>query len=163
MAKLPFDLQIEDIEKIADILEEKKLSKVLLADDEAGFRIEICAKEMPPMPPMPPMNAPMSMAQMPAVVPAAPTPAAAVEAAPAKVEGNAVKSPIVGTYYERPAPDKAPFVTVGSTVKQGDVVMIIESMKLMNEVRSDFDGVVKEILVKNGDAVEFDQPIMIIG
>ena len=62
----------------------------------------------------------------------------------------------------KPGPDKAPFVEVGSTVKKGDVLMIIESMKLMNEVQSEFDGVVKEILVSDGTAVEFDQPVMII-
>lgn len=78
-------------------------------------------------------------------------------------EGNLVKAPIVGTFYSAPAPDKEPFVTVGKQVKKGDTIMIIESMKLMNEVQSEFDGVVKEILVKNGDAVEFDQPVMIIG
>ena len=76
--------------------------------------------------------------------------------------GNIVKAPIVGTYYAAPGPDKAPFVEVGKKVKKGDVLMIIESMKLMNEVQSDFDGVVKEILIQNGTAVEFDQPVMII-
>lgn len=76
--------------------------------------------------------------------------------------GNIVKSPIVGTFYSAPAPDKPPFTEVGKTVKKGDVLMIIESMKLMNEVTSEFDGVVKEILVKDGQAVEFDQALMVI-
>jgi acetyl-CoA carboxylase biotin carboxyl carrier protein len=76
--------------------------------------------------------------------------------------GNVVKSPIVGTFYASPAPDKPPFAPVGSTVKKGDVIMIIESMKLMNEVNSEFDGVVEKVLVNNGDTVEFDQEIMII-
>ncbi|CDE30869.1 acetyl-CoA carboxylase biotin carboxyl carrier protein [Ruminococcus sp. CAG:403] len=73
-----------------------------------------------------------------------------------------VKAPLVGTYYAAPSPDQKPFVQVGDTVKKGDVILIIESMKLMNEVQSDFDGVVKEILVQNGDGVEYDQPLMII-
>ena len=73
-----------------------------------------------------------------------------------------IKSPIVGTYYSAPGPDKAPFVEVGKQVKKGDVIMIIESMKLMNEVKSEFDGTVKKILVENGSAVEYDQPVMII-
>lgn len=90
---------------------------------------------------------------------AAPT-AAPVAAAAATKPGNIVKSPIVGTFYAAPAPDKAPFVTVGKQVKKGDVIMIIESMKLMNEVQSEFDGTVEEIMVANGEAVEFDQPIM---
>ena len=73
-----------------------------------------------------------------------------------------VKAPLVGTYYAAPSPDQKPFVQVGDTVKKGDVILIIESMKLMNEVQSDFDGVVMDILVLNGDGVEYDQPLMII-
>ena len=76
--------------------------------------------------------------------------------------GNIVKAPIVGTYYRSASPDKPPFVKIGDKVKKGDVIMIIESMKLMNEVQSEFDGVVERILVADGQAVEFDQPIMII-
>ena len=72
------------------------------------------------------------------------------------------QAPLVGTFYAAPSPDQPPFVQVGDTVKKGDVVLIIESMKLMNEVTSDVDGVVQEILVKNGDAVEYDQPLMIL-
>ena len=86
-------------------------------------------------------------------------------AAPAADEangGNIVKAPIVGTYYRSPSPDKPPFVKIGDKVKKGDVIMIIESMKLMNEVQSEFDGVVERILVTDGQAVEYDQPIMII-
>ena len=86
---------------------------------------------------------------------------------PAKAEtetfsGNVVKSPIVGTFYAAPSPEKPAFVKVGDKVKKGDVIMIIESMKLMNEIQSDFDGVVDKILVSDGQAVEYDQPIMII-
>ena len=77
--------------------------------------------------------------------------------------GSVAKAPIVGTFYAAPSPDSEPFVKVGDTVKKGDVIYIIESMKVMSEIQSDFDGVVKEILVNNGDSVEFDQPIMIIG
>lgn len=77
-------------------------------------------------------------------------------------EGNVVRCPIVGTFYASPSPDKPPFVNVGDRVSKGDVLMIIESMKLMNEIQSEFDGVVQSILVSNGQAVEYDQPIMII-
>ena len=77
--------------------------------------------------------------------------------------GNIVKSPIVGTFYASPSPDADPFVSVGDKVKKGDTIYIIESMKVMNEVQSEFDGVVKEVCVNSGDAVEFDQTIMIIG
>ena len=76
--------------------------------------------------------------------------------------GNVCTSPIVGTFYAASAPDKEPFVSVGSQVHKGDVIYIIESMKVMSEVTSEFDGKVKEICVNNGEAVEYGQPIMII-
>lgn len=76
------------------------------------------------------------------------------------LKGNLVRSPIVGTYYNAPAPGKPPFVSVGQNVKKGDVLMIIESMKLMNEIQSEFDGVIAEIMVADGTAVEFEQPLM---
>lgn len=79
-----------------------------------------------------------------------------------EMRGNVVKSPIVGTFYAAPAPDKAPFIETGSKVKKGDVLFIIESMKLMNEVTSELDGTVRGIHVKNGDAVEYGQPILTI-
>ena len=89
--------------------------------------------------------------------------AQAAEQAKPAVSGKEVKAPIVGTFYAAPSPTEAPFVSVGDRVKKGDTIFIIESMKVMNEVQSEFDGVVKEILVESGDAVEFDQTVMIIG
>lgn len=74
--------------------------------------------------------------------------------------GNLVTSPIVGTFYEAPSPDKPPFVKVGQRVKKGDVLFIIESMKLMNEVLSDFDGLVAEILVHNAQPVEYGEAVL---
>lgn len=82
-------------------------------------------------------------------------------AAPAPT-GNIVKAPIVGTFYASASPNDKPFASVGQTVKAGDVIFIIESMKVMNEVKSEFSGTVTTINVKNGEAVEFDQPVMII-
>jgi acetyl-CoA carboxylase biotin carboxyl carrier protein len=79
-----------------------------------------------------------------------------------ETSGNIVKSPIVGTFYAAAAPDKPAFVTVGSKVKKGDVLCVIESMKLMNEIQSDFDGEVVEIKVENSQGVEYGQPLMII-
>lgn len=86
----------------------------------------------------------------------------AVEQPAPQPTGTVVKAPIVGTYYSSPAPDKPPFVSVGQAVKKGDVLFIIESMKLMNEVQSDCDGVVREIIANNGQAVEYGQPILIL-
>ena len=77
-------------------------------------------------------------------------------------EGMIVKSPLVGTFYAAPAEDAAPFVSVGDLVKKGQTLAIVEAMKLMNEIESEYDGTVKAILVKNGDLVEFDQPMFVI-
>ena len=149
---------LDTISSLADIINDKELSEITIT--EGGRTITIKGKKcvpapimgMPPIPPMPPMGA------------GAPAPAQETPS-PAKDEangGNIVKAPIVGTYYRSPSPDKPPFVKIGDKVKKGDVIMIIESMKLMNEVQSEFDGVVERILVTDGQAVEFDQPIMII-
>ncbi|MBR6069724.1 MAG: acetyl-CoA carboxylase biotin carboxyl carrier protein [Ruminococcus sp.] len=146
---------LDTISSLADIINDKELSEITIT--EGGRTITIKGKKCVPapvmgMPPMPPMGA------------GAPAPAQEAPS-PAKDEangGNIVKAPIVGTYYRSPSPDKPPFVKIGDKVKKGDVIMIIESMKLMNEVQSEFDGVVERILVTDGQAVEFDQPIMII-
>ena len=105
-------------------------------------------------------SAPVEMiapAQIPAAAPAAETADAAEE-----ISGNTVKSPLVGTFYSASSPDAAPYVQVGDTVKKGQVLGIVEAMKLMNEIESEYDGIVKAILVKNGDLVEFDQPMFVI-
>ena len=78
-------------------------------------------------------------------------------------EGNVVKSPLVGTFYSASSPDSAPFVKVGDTVKKGQVLGIVEAMKLMNEIESEFDGVVKEIQIENEQVVEYGQPLFVIG
>ncbi len=144
-----FNTDLDTVSKLADIVNEKDLGEITIACGDNMITIK--GKKCPPPPPMG------------GIAPAAANiPAAQPEAKPAVTEGNVVKAPIVGTFYAASAPDKPPFVTVGKQVKKGDVLMIIESMKLMNEVQSDFDGVVSEILVKNGEAVEYDQPIMII-
>ena len=158
MGRLPFDLEIEDISALADIINEKDLGEIRLEDEDIGAKIVIKGRPVPPPSPMQPVFS----ALMPSQAAEAPEKAEtkAVEQAP---EGETVKAPVVGTYYSAPAPDKPPFVQVGQKVKRGDIVMIIESMKIMNEIPCPVDGTVKKLLVKNGEAVEFDQPIMIIG
>ena len=89
--------------------------------------------------------------------------AAAAEAAPAEPTGHVVKSPMVGTFYRSSAPGSAPFVEIGSVVKEGDTVCIIEAMKLLNEIDADASGTIRQVLVENGQAVEFGQPLFIIG
>ncbi len=80
-----------------------------------------------------------------------------------KNQGNIVKSPMVGTFYAKPSPESEPFVEVGKTVKKGDILCIVEAMKLMNEIESEFDGKIKEILVKDGEMVEYGKPLFRIG
>lgn len=80
-----------------------------------------------------------------------------------QAEGNVVKSPLVGTFYSASSPDAEPFVKVGDSVKKGQVLGIVEAMKLMNEIESEFDGVVKEIQIENEQVVEYGQPLFVIG
>ena len=153
------NLTFEEINKLADKVENGKLSKVKIKNGDCEIVIEKEIKGSPVMPMIPPPSMGMAVG----TAPASPSVSQEQPEAEKEISGNIVKAPIVGTYYSKPGPDKASFVEVGKTVKKGDVLMIIESMKLMNEVQSAFDGVVKEILVSDGAAVEYDQPIMIIG
>jgi len=105
---------------------------------------------------------PAAAAPVAASAPAAPAATAQVPSAPAEPVGHQVKSPMVGTFYRAPNPEAPEFVKVGDTVKVGQTLCIIEAMKLLNEIESDKDGVVKEVLVENGQGVEFDQPLFVI-
>ena len=98
----------------------------------------------------------------PAAPPAA-VPAPAAAEGDAGQEGHVVKAPMVGTFYRSPSPDAKPFVEVGQAIKEGDTICIIEAMKLMNEIEADASGVVKAILVENGQPVEYGQPLFILG
>lgn len=148
------DFEIDSLNTIAKIIKDNDLGKVKIKNGD--FEICVEAKTCPPPPPMVSASAP----------PVSAVPAETVKENENTVasapSGNVCKSPIVGTFYAASAPDKEPFVTVGKEVHKGDVLYIIESMKVMSEITSEFDGKVKEICVNNGDAVEFGQPIMII-
>ncbi len=144
---------IEYIEKLAKVLADGSLTEISLEDGEQAITIR---KDM--------------IAGTPIVAAAAPAPQAVQAApqaatAPAKEEvkrGKPLTSPMVGTFYKSPSPDAKPFVEVGQTVKQGDVVCIVEAMKLMNEIESEFSGTITEICVENGQPVEFGQVLMYI-
>lgn len=152
----PIEDTIECIEALAEIVKKNDLGKIKISTEDIDIVIE--GKRCPP--PMPaPAPIPV-MAGVPAGVPEA-APAAEASSKPAEqVSGNIVTSPIVGTFYASPSPDKPPFVKVGDTVNAGDVVCIIESMKLMNEINSEFSGKVAEIYAKNGEPVEFGQKLI---
>ena len=149
-------VDLETIEKLADIVAAKELGEITIADGEKYITVK--GKKCPP--PMPLAGAPV--AASPAISAAAPAAPAETPAVSQKPAGKSIKAPLVGTFYAAPSPDQPPFVQVGDTVKKGQVLGIVEAMKLMNEIESEYDGTVKAILVKNGDLVEFDQPMFVI-
>ena len=145
-------LTLEQVYELMDKLVSTGFGEVEI--EAEGVKVKLKAKE-------PKQQVVQAVSAAPAVsAAAAPAPAAAAPSEEKELSGKIIKSPIVGTFYQASAPDKEPFVRVGDTVRKGDVVFIIESMKLMNEVASDYDGTVAEVLVENGQPVEFGQPIL---
>lgn len=150
-------MDIRKIKKLIELLEESNIGELEIREGEETVRISRNGV-------MPMMAAPMAYAThapMPAAAPAAPV-AEVAPAAPVAPSGHAVCSPMVGTFYRAPSPDSPPFVEVGQSVKVGDVLCIVEAMKMMNQIESDKAGVIKAILVDEGSPVEFDQPMFTI-
>ena len=148
---------IEYIEKIAKIIDETSLTEISLEDGDQAITIRKDVVTATPVVAAAPAPVAVATAAQPAVTASEPT--------PAKEEvkrGKALTSPMVGTFYKAPSPDAKPFVEVGQTVAQGDVVCIVEAMKLMNEIESEFSGKVVEICVEDGQPVEFGQVLMYI-
>ena len=139
-------MNLEFIQKLADLVADKNLGEITVQNGDSTITVK--GKKA---------AAQTVVESLPVAAAAAPLAAAPAVAAPA---GKFVKAPIVGTFYAASAPDQPPFVKVGDQIKKGDVLFIIESMKLMNEVQSEIEGTVAEILVGNGEAVEYDQPIL---
>ncbi len=162
MSKILNMIEFEDIEKLAALVKEKDLEEISL-EVHNGQSITIKGKKCPP--PAPVQAAPMLPAGMPAVSPAVNQAMTAPidTPVPETIKGTPVKAPIVGTFYSKPRPDASPFVTVGSKVKKGDILYILETMKVMNEISAECDGVVSKILAADGDALEYGQTVMIIG
>ena len=154
-------MDIRKIKKLIELLEESNIGELEIKEGEESVRIARNSGTVQYV------NAPMQgYAQAPAQQAAAPAPAAApVAAAPvaaAAPTGHSIKSPMVGTYYGAPAPGSPNFIEVGKAVKVGDVICIIEAMKMMNQIQADKAGVIEAILVQDGNPVEFDQPLVII-
>ena len=153
-------MDLRKLKKLIDLVEESGISELELTEGEEKVRISrnqpgVAQGTMHYQPYMQ-MAAP--------VAPAAQAPVAApAEAAPAAIEGHVVKSPMVGTFYRSPSPESKVFIDVGSTVAVGDTLCIIEAMKLLNEIEADQAGVIKAILVENGQPVEYGEPLFIIG
>ena len=145
---------VEYIEKLAKVLADTSLTEISLEDGEQAITLR---KDLPVV-----ASAPV-VAAAPVAAPQVQAPAQQPQAPQAEVKkGKAVTSPMVGTFYSAPAPDADAFVKVGQTVKKGDVVCIVEAMKLMNEIETEFAGKVLEICVQDGQPVEFGQVLMYI-
>ncbi|MCG7539030.1 acetyl-CoA carboxylase biotin carboxyl carrier protein [Pseudoalteromonas sp. CO348] len=152
-------MDIRKIKKLIELVEESGIAELEITEGEESVRINRHSSAPVYAQPQQYMAAPAAPA------PAAPTAAPAVEAAPAESSapaGHQVKSPMVGTFYTASSPTAAAYVEVGSKVNVGDTLCIVEAMKMMNQIESDKAGVVKAILVENGEPVEFDQPLFII-
>ena len=147
------------IDQLAKIIADNELTEISLEDGNQAITIRKDLPEVVSAGVAMPVTAPVQ--QAPASAPAAAVAPKAESVEPAK-KGNPVVSPMVGTFYSKPAPDKEAFVKVGDTVSSGDVVCIIEAMKLMNEIETEFSGKVVEICVEDGQAVEYGQTIMYI-
>lgn len=150
--------------EIADVMEDRGLTRVRVEEpDGTAVELERASAAQPVAVPMPMPSAMAAPAAAPATAPVAPEPAAQAPAAAPEPKGTEVTAPMVGVFYAAPAPGDEPFVHVGSKVKAGETLCIIEAMKVLNEVTAEADGEVLEICVADGDLVEFGSCLMRIG
>ena len=154
-------MDLRKLKKLIDLVEESGISELELTEGEEKVRI---SRNLPQAQGTVHYAQPYIQQAQPAQAAPAATPAAdAAPAAAPAIEGHVVKSPMVGTFYRSPSPESKSFVDVGSSVNVGDTLCIIEAMKLLNEIESDHAGVIKAILVENGQPVEYGEPLFIIG
>ncbi len=153
-------MDLRKLKTLIDLVAESGIAELEITEGEGKVRIVKFSQTLQPVayhhPEAGVPAAPVAQAAAPAA------PATAAEAAPV-IQGHVVKAPMVGTFYRAPNPGAAPFIDVGATVKEGDPLCIIEAMKLLNEIEADKSGVIKEILVENGEPVEYGQPLFVIG
>jgi acetyl-CoA carboxylase biotin carboxyl carrier protein len=148
-------MDLRKLKTLIELVENSGIAELELTEGEEHVRISRSSSVAAPMQ--------QYYAAAPQAAPAAAPVAAATPAAPAVPEGHVVKSPMVGSFYRSPSPGAKSFVDIGQNVNEGDTLCIIEAMKLLNEIEADKSGVIKAILVENGQAVEFGQPLFIIG
>ena len=151
-------MDIRKIKKLIELVEESGITELEVQEEEGTVRISRAAPAVAPAA-IQYAAAPVAPAAAPAAAPVAAAPA---EAPVAEISGHQVRSPMVGTFYRSPSPEAKAFVEVGQIVKVGDALCIVEAMKMMNRIEADKAGVVKAILVNDGEAVEFDQPLIVI-
>jgi acetyl-CoA carboxylase biotin carboxyl carrier protein len=146
-------MDLRKLKKLIDLVEQSGIAELEITEGEERVRIARVGAQGPAQIIAPPVVA----------GPQVTAPATVTAAAAAEPEGHVVKSPMVGTFYRAPSPNAQAFVEVGSQIKEGETLCIIEAMKLLNEIESDKTGVVKAILIENGQPVEFGEPLFVIG
>ena len=149
-------MDLRKLKTLIDLVSESNVSELEITEAEGKVRI-VKSSGAPLV-----MQQPVAMVAAPAAAPAGAPAAPAADAAPAAPAGHAVKSPMVGTFYRSASPGAKPFVELGSVVKEGETICIIEAMKILNEIEADKSGTVTKILSENGQAVEYGQPLFII-
>jgi acetyl-CoA carboxylase biotin carboxyl carrier protein len=150
-------MDLRKLKKLIDLVQESGIAELEITEGEEKVRILKGGGAVAPATPAALSDTALARESI-----KPPTPAPAAHEPEAAPEGQLVKAPMVGTLYRSPSPDAKPFVEVGQAVKKGDTVCIIEAMKLMNEIETDVSGVVKAILVENGQPVEYGQPLFVI-
>ncbi len=156
-------MDIRKVKKLIELLEESNIDEIEIKEGEESVRISRNRGGNQPQYFAPPMMAAAPVqAAVPAVAAAAPAAAAPAENREPAVNGHVVKSPMVGTFYRAPSPSSPPFVEVGKHVKVGDVICIVEAMKMLNQIEADKAGIVEAILAQDGQPIEFDQPLITI-
>jgi acetyl-CoA carboxylase biotin carboxyl carrier protein len=155
-------MDLRKLKKLIDLVQESGIAELEITEGEEKVKI-VKGGAVAVTSAAPAAAAMVTQAAAPAAPAAAPAPAPAPATEPEPgQEGHVVKAPMVGTFYRSPSPDAKPFIEVGQAVKEGDTICIIEAMKLMNEIEADASGVVKAILVENGQPVEYGQPLFIL-
>lgn len=157
-------MDLRKLKTLIDLVSESNISELEVTEAEGKVRIVKSEATPNAMVPMTVAQVPVAtpVAMVPAQANAASVAAAAEAAAPAPAEGKLIKSPMVGTFYRSSSPGGAPFVELGAVVKAGDTVCIIEAMKILNEIESDQAGTITQILVENGQPVEYGQPLFVM-
>ena len=152
-------MDIRKVKKLIELLEESGINEIEIHEGEESVRISRNNGATTTV-----MTAPaVATAPVPIAAPvAAPAPAAEASSGEPTLSGHVVRAPMVGTFYRAPSPGAKPFVDVGTTVKAGETLCIIEAMKMLNQIESDVDGLVKEILIESGQPIEYDQPLFVI-
>ncbi len=156
-------MDLKLVKNLLDLISESDVNEVAI--EEGDFKIKVKKTsdqapqalhyQIPPQGQQPPANPPQPVAQE-------PSKADSSADDTASADGDIVRSPIVGTFYEAPSPDSDPFVSVGDHIKEGETLCIVEAMKIMNEIEAEFSGTITKILVSDATPVEFDQPLFII-